>query len=210
MDNGSVSQADPHHDLSIRAACEADDYGRAATLLIESFGDQVMGYLVNRLGDEADASEVFSMFAEDVWRGLPGFEWRCSARTWTFTLARYAANRYTKQPQQQAQRHVALDDLEGVRELVAEVRDRTLVYLRTVTKTAVQRLREQLDEEDQTLLMLRVDQDLSFRELARVMAGPTASLSEDDLDREAARLRKRFQAAKDRLRKLAEAEGLLE
>jgi hypothetical protein len=71
-------------------------------------------------------------------------------------------------------------------------------------------LREQLPLEDQTLLILRVDRQLPWRELALVMHDGDAPAPEaDQLEIVAARLRKRFQAVKDKLRKLAIAEGLL-
>ena len=69
--------------------------------------------------------------------------------------------------------------------------------------------RSELSEEDQMVLVLRVDRSLSWVELAEVMLAsdnPTAS----QLATEAARLRKRFQLAKAHLRKRAEEAGLVE
>jgi RNA polymerase sigma-70 factor, ECF subfamily len=63
-------------------------------------------------------------------------------------------------------------------------------------------LRDALDPEDQALLFLRIDQGLSWSEVAAIF-------SEDGDAVEPATLRKRFERAKERLRKLAEAEGLL-
>jgi RNA polymerase sigma-70 factor (ECF subfamily) len=77
-------------------------------------------------------------------------------------------------------------------------------------KDRFQQLREQLPEDDQTLLVLRVDRGLSWLELAEVMLGDDAPASDEQLKTEAARLRQRFQAAKHRLRKLVEEAGLLE
>jgi len=60
------------------------------------------------------------------------------------------------------------------------------------------------------LLMLRVDRGLSWLELAEVMFSGEAALGDEERKTEAARLRKRFQHAKDRLRKLAQEAGLLD
>ena len=204
-----MTETQANEDQRVRQAVESGDAAGATTLVLQRFAEPVMGYLVNVLRDEGDASEVFALFAEDVWQGLPRFQWRASLRTWVFTLARNAAHRYRKQPHRRAERNQALSDHEQVSQMIAQVRERTLVHLRTETKTRVQALREQLDEEEQTVLMLHVDQQLSFPELARVMLGE----AQDDpaaLEREAARLRKRFQVIKRRLRELAEAAGLLD
>jgi RNA polymerase sigma-70 factor (ECF subfamily) len=74
-------------------------------------------------------------------------------------------------------------------------------------------LREKLEPDDQMLLILRVDRQMEWRDLALVMseeADPSAARPDDDvLDREAARLRKRFERAKSELKRLAKESGLL-
>jgi RNA polymerase sigma-70 factor (ECF subfamily) len=59
------------------------------------------------------------------------------------------------------------------------------------------------------LLILRVDRGMDWRDLAAAMGDENAPLEGADLDREAARLRKRFERIKDRLRELAREAGLL-
>jgi RNA polymerase sigma-70 factor (ECF subfamily) len=56
--------------------------------------------------------------------------------------------------------------------------------------------------------VLRVDRQLDWREIAVVMDATKSGLAEDDVTREAARLRKRFQLVKDRLRSLARERGI--
>ena len=57
------------------------------------------------------------------------------------------------------------------------------------------------------MLILRIDKGLSWRDLALVMNDEAGVSDGAELDREAARLRKRFQIAKERLRELARARG---
>ena len=72
-------------------------------------------------------------------------------------------------------------------------------------------LRASLDVEDQELLMLRVDRSLPWDALVVVLRGEDeAPLSADEQKRQTARLRKRFQLLKDKLRELARREGLLD
>ncbi|MGN6107017.1 MAG: sigma-70 family RNA polymerase sigma factor, partial [Kofleriaceae bacterium] len=87
--------------------------------------------------------------------------------------------------------------------LVAQVRETTLVHLRTAVKDRMRALRDQLEPDDRTLLILRVDRDLQWREIAQVLLGDQADAAE--LDRHAATLRKRFERVKQRLRELASA-----
>jgi RNA polymerase sigma-70 factor (ECF subfamily) len=168
-----------------------------------------MGFLVTYVRDAEDAAEVFADFSEQLWKSLPRFEWRCSARTWAYMLARRAARHYRRRER----KHDAVKPLTQLSRLsaaVERVRTGTIAFQRTEVKDRFQELRLQLDPEDQTLLVLRVDRDLSWLELARIMLGDEPSPNEQALKTEAARLRKRFQYAKERLRVLVEKAGLLE
>src|SRR5262249_37490191 len=154
---------------------------------LRSYGPELFGFLVNLMGGPGDAGEVFSQTAEDLWRGLPTFGARCSVRTWLYLLARHAAARYRRSPWNRGGRtgDSKLD------EVVAGVRSQTEPWLRTEVKDRWHALRESLEPDDRALLVLRVDRDLSWTDVARVMLGAEEPSSEE-LDREAARLRKRF------------------
>jgi RNA polymerase sigma-70 factor (ECF subfamily) len=192
----------------IRAACAAGDYERAATLTIEHYGPELLGFLVGRLRDSEEASEVFARFSERFWQTLPSFEWRCSARTWAYKLVRIAAADYRRSEGRHDGR--PLTGLSMLSVAVDRVRTATLAYKRTDVKNGLQALREQLSEEDQQIIVLRVDRGLEFLELAEIMLGGDAHPTPEQLKTEAARLRKRFQHAKERLREMAQEAGLLE
>ena len=192
----------------VRDACQRGDYASGVTLLLEATGPKVLAFLVQRLGSVSDASEVFSMFSEDLWRGLPSFEWRCTVRGWSFALARFASVRYRKQASERRGRKLSLSEA-SLTSLVESVRERTLAYLRTEVKTQMQELFKQLPEDDRALLSLRIDQHLGWRELSLAMEYAGEMPSEEELTRSAARMRKRFQLLKERLRRMAEEAGLL-
>jgi RNA polymerase sigma-70 factor (ECF subfamily) len=183
----------------------AAHFEAAATDALSAYGPELYGFLINMMGSEPDASEVFSQTAEDFWRALPTFERRCSVRTWLYLLARNAASRFWRSPWHRAAGSAAsrLDSL------VDEARSRTQPWLRTDVKDKWRELRESLAPDDRALLVLRVDRDLDWSEVARVMLGrPEAD--GDELAREAARLRKRYHHLKDELRERARAAGLLD
>ena len=192
----------------IREAFEGKQPALAARRALELYGEEIMSFLASRLPTPSDAREVFSIFAEDMWTGLTNFEWRCSVRTWLYTLARNAAARYMVAPHNRGARHLAISKVEDVSVVVDRLRSTTHVYQQTSVKDQFRLLREQLDEADQTLLILRVDRGMSFRDLAITMSGD-ANLDDAAIDKEAARLRKAFERLKLELRELADRAGLL-
>ena len=97
---------------------------------------------------------------------------------------------------------VPLSEAKELERLTATVRAATQPYLRTEVKDAVSQLRQRLTPEEQTLLILRVDRALSWKEVGQIMADGDEPLSE-------ATLAKRYQRVRARLRKLAEDAGLL-
>lgn len=201
-------QVDPQ-EAGIRALAEAGDLDGAATEAIRRYGAEIFGFLLAlHGGDEDDAGDVFSTFSEQLWRGLGGFAWACSLRTWAYAVARNASHAHRRAARRQAQRKVPLSGCAAVTEMAARVRTETISYLRTERRHEIVRLREALSEEDQALLILRVDRELSWLDLARVFLGEGAA-SLEALQRESARLRKRFQLIKRQLLHLGRERGLI-
>jgi RNA polymerase sigma-70 factor, ECF subfamily len=194
-------------ELHIREAWERGNFDQAATRLMQRYGPEIQGFLAAFLRHPAAAAESFSIFAQDLWLALPNFSWRCSARGWAYTLARNAARRHAKSEKRRRARHVPLPE-NLLSEVAAQTRTRTDFYIKTDVKTKMQELRQRLPAEDQQLLILRVNRQLSWTEIAMVLTDDGLSASAAELEREATRLRKRFQLAKERLRALAREEGL--
>jgi RNA polymerase sigma-70 factor, ECF subfamily len=192
----------------IREDFTAGRLDAATSVTLETYGAEILSFLHARLRSEGDAREAFSMFAEDLWIGLPKFAWRCSMRTWAYMLARNAAASYASAPQRRAARNINLSAPGHVSQLVDQVRSATQIYQQTAVKDRVRALREQLDPEDQMLLVLRVDRGLAWRDLAIAMTGD-AELDDHAIDRESSRLRKAFERVKAELKRMAERDGLL-
>ena len=191
----------------VRSLCDRGDYEAATTRTLRSYGPEIFGFLVALHRSEQDAADVFSDFGESLWKGLPGFAWRSSLRTWAYTLARHASHHFRHKARRE-RANVPLSAASAVSELVQKVRTETLTYLRTERRTRMQALRESLPTADQMLLVLRVDKAMAWEDLARVM-GEGGELEPEELKRESARLRKRFQLVKEKLLTLAKREGLL-
>lgn len=176
-----------------------------ASLVIESYGSEVLNFLETMLRDHADSGDAFAQACEDLWKGLPRFEGRASMKTWFYTLARHAASRLRR-----SSRQGRLATLSEISNIAERVRSRTRPHLKTEVKHGFAALRDELDDADRMLLVLRVDRSMSWNEVARVMANDDDDDdSEEDLSRVAARLRKRFQSVKETIRKRAIATGLI-
>ncbi|HKU38072.1 MAG TPA: hypothetical protein VJR89_07995 [Polyangiales bacterium] len=190
----------------IRALCEAGDKRRAATLLLEGYGAELLGFLLARLRDRDAAAEVFSAFTEDMWRGLDGFGWRCTARVWAYTLARHAASHYLRQAHRRRERPLASGALSAIEQ---QIRTESSASARSEAKSQLVLLRERLPRDDQLLLILRVNRQLAWTEIAQVMLHEGEVVDTAQLEREAARLRQRYQKAKHKLKALAIEAGLV-
>ena len=190
----------------IEGLLRAGSLDRAATRVLELYGSELYGFLVHRLSSETDAGEVFSQTVEDLWNGLPKFGFRCSLRTWIYVLGRHAASRYRRSPWNKGERRGGDSRIDA---LVDVARSRTQPWLRTEIKDKFSALRDSFDEDDRTLLALRVDRDLAWEDVARVTLNSEAP-EPAALKRETERLRKRFQLLKDELRRRARDAGLLD
>jgi DNA-directed RNA polymerase specialized sigma24 family protein len=175
-------------------------YDEATTALLSLYGREIFGFLRARLRTDDRAKEAYSLFAMDLWRG------QCSFRAWAYTIARNAGHRHAESAARPRRHEVALGE-EPAPAIAALVRTATAEYLRTEVKSRFAELRDQLSEEEQTILVLRVDKRMEWRDVAAVMIGTEAA--QDDLDREAGRLRQSFHQLKKRLKTLARAQGLI-
>ena len=196
-------------EASVHEACRRGDAAAAVTLLLEQYGPELFGYLAALLRDRQQAREAYCLLAEDLWRGLPAFEWRCTARAWAYALARNARSRYLVTEQRRLVDEQVVEKLPWLHALVDRTRTSTPIHMRTEVRKRVREIRARLPEDEQTLIMLRVDRRLSWKELAVVLGEVGNAPSPSEVTRATARLRQRFQSAKEKLRALVEAEGLM-
>jgi RNA polymerase sigma-70 factor (ECF subfamily) len=175
------------------------------TVAIREYGPEVVGFLFVLTRDHAQAGDIFADVCVRVWKSLTSFRWQCSLRTWLYVLARRAFSTHQREHQQWRERRVPISQVPEIDELVTRIGTTTLARIRGEVDTRTQRLREQLTPEEQTLLTLRLDRGLEWREIARVLAGASDvdEPADDAIGREAAALRKRFERLKERLKRLA-------
>jgi RNA polymerase sigma-70 factor, ECF subfamily len=170
----------------------------AAEAAIRGFGPEVLGYLTRILGSRGDAADAFSYFAEQLWKGFPGFAGRSSVRVWAYQIAWRSALRVRSEAWSRRRQRLPTSMASRV---AGEVLSQT-AEVREQESAALERLRSSLEPEEQSLLVLRLDRDLSWREVAEVMA-------EEGHPADEAALRKRFERIKAKLARLAEQGGLV-
>lgn len=185
----------------IAALCKAGDFAAATTTAIKGYGPEILGYLYAATKREQDTADIFSEYCENVWRGIPSFRGESSFRTWSYRIAYHALARLARTGSRRGKREVAMSEIPEVEAIIDHVRTRTLPHMRTEVKEEVARLRESLDEDDRTLLILRVDRALAWDEIVAIVE-PDATDAES-LKRASATLRKRFGRIKVKLRELS-------
>ena len=188
---------------ALQAFLQAGNLEKAAALTLQAYGPELLGFLISQLSSQQHAEDVFSMFAEDFWRSLPSLSLRTSMRAWVYALARNAKNRFLERELRRQRKGVPLSQAHELGQLIEAARTQTVPFLATAAKDRFAALRERLSDDELTLLTLRVDRRLAWREIAEALGDA------GDLTRAAARQRKRFQLLKDKLARWAREDGLI-
>lgn len=181
-----IEPVDP--ELRIRALLSTGDGRAGATEAMRAFGPKILGYLRSILRDEADAGDAFSVWAEHLWRGIHSFRGESSFRTWAFKIAYNAALNVRNEAWRRLGRPFEAGEASR---LADEIRTKTAAREER-QRTRLDEIRAQLSAEEQTLLTLRIDQQLSWDDIAEIFSANGEAV-------DPAALRKRFQRLKDRL-----------
>ena len=186
-------------DARVQELLARGDPRGAAVEAIRGVGPDVLRYLRAVLRDEADAADAFSLFAEGVWKGLGSFRGESSLRTWALRLAVHSAGKIRNEAWKRRVRRFESGEASALAE---EVRTTSRVRVERQSDR-LEKLRQALTPHDQALLVLRIDQRLSWSEIADVLSGAGQVVGVNTLC-------KRFERIKTRLAQMAKQQGLLE
>ncbi|HEY4238500.1 MAG TPA: sigma-70 family RNA polymerase sigma factor [Kofleriaceae bacterium] len=185
----------PDEVVALEAAARADaDAGRwdaAATRAIQGYGPELYGYVAALARDPHVAEDVFATACARLWRGLPRFGWRSQLRTWAYTIAR---NTFLSDAGRTRRAREAPLSATAAAGIAAAIRTGTASYFGSTAHDALAAARAALDPDDQTLLILRVDRRMAWREIAAVLS--PADASPEEIGRKSAALRKRLERLK--------------
>lgn len=188
-------------EVPIKAACDRGDYDAAISAALGLYSDELFGFLVGLARDQAQAEDAFSAACERMWRFLPKFRWDSTLRVWAYRIARNEFLRGTREVTR-ARKGVPLSQVPSIQQAIDRARTTTPPHERTEVKDRFATLRAELDPEDLMLLGLRIEQQMAWADIAKVLAAAEDRTDEPDT-REIATLRKRFNRLKDRLRERA-------
>lgn len=173
--------SDPQVDQAIGDLLDAGQLALAASSIVRDYGPQLLGYL--RAVRPHDAEAAFAAFCAELAAKLPSFARTHSVLVWSYQLAWTAARRTG-------------DPVTPPEPLLEEMR---AVTATTLTPEAAQHLialRADLDAEEQTLLVLRIDRDMEWRDVAHVLASDVTQL------------KRRYEVLAEKVRRLAKQRGL--
>lgn len=188
----------------VRRLVEHGDLDKAISAALRAYEPELRKWIKKLAGAEA-TDDVFAVFCEDLWKGIEKFRWESSFQTWAYCLARNAAFRHLKS---RGREHMLGESM--LLDLPHKELSQTQPWLRSEVRSGFTRLREQLTPEEQTMLVLRVEREMSWDEIARVTSSDGPSLSTAEIQKKAGAMRQHFKRLKTRLRKLAAQQGLLE
>jgi RNA polymerase sigma-70 factor (ECF subfamily) len=183
-------------DLRIRQLVSGGDLDGAATTALEELGPHILGWL-RALHGKDDGDEVFAEFAERLWKGLPAFRGESPLRAWAYRIAWNASHSFRDDAWRRRRQHLPTSAASNL----AVRLSRSVEVGRDEARLV--RLRELLPPEDHALLVLRLDREMAWEEIAHVLSttGPPVS---------AAALRKRYERVKERLARRARDAGLVD
>jgi RNA polymerase sigma-70 factor (ECF subfamily) len=178
----------------IQSALEAGAAAAAAANALRAYDAEVFGFLLGALESPAIARDVYVRVSHRVEKEIERFAWRCSLRTWIYTIARheirYQRGRSTEPDRGAAPLSVALPDPVT-----------TAPFRRVGIRAAIAALRSGLSLEDREILILRIDRRFEWRDLALTSLG--AGASPQDILCESARLRARLEQIRGELARAA-------
>jgi RNA polymerase sigma-70 factor (ECF subfamily) len=183
-------------DLRVRELLSRADLDGAATVALEELGPHILGWL-RALHGKDDGDEVFAEFAERVWKGLPAFRGESPLRAWAYRIAWNASHSFRDDAWRRRRQRLATSAASNLAVRLSQ----SAGMGREEPRLA--RLRELLPAEDHALLVLRLDREMAWEEIAHVLStsGPPVS---------AAALRKRYERLKERLARRARDEGFVD
>lgn len=180
---------------SVHARLDDDDRAGAVGNVVKTLGPELLGYLYAVAPSPDDADDIFGLYCERLMHGIEQFRGDSSLRTWSYRIVRNLLIDAARSRQRSRVRRALTAELVQVAD---RVRSETATHLRTEVKDRFALMRAQLPEQERTLLVLRIDRRLPWKDVAAIMLDEVDGAS-------VARLRKRFARLVARLREQLDA-----
>jgi RNA polymerase sigma-70 factor (ECF subfamily) len=157
--------------------------------LVRAYGAELRAFLYTVLGDDDAADEVCAQAWENVWRALPRLA-EPPSRGFAYKVAWNAALDFRKNAYRRRVRRLQTSEISHIAEEI-----KSSLSERLARSDRIERLRAALEPDEQALLTLRLDRELSWREIADILSTDEQPLGD-------ALIRKRYERLKHKLRLL--------
>lgn len=189
----------PQFGAALSVHCERASFADATLRILRRYASEVRSFLRVRTSSRVSMEEIYSVFSEDLWKGLPRFRGDGHVRGWVYALARNALARHVRLKQRWRSRHV-FADLDA---LPLDVRRSVSTELSHIAR--LEPLLAELNQTDRRLLEQRLVLSMPWREIATERARAMGLTTAAEVARESVRLRKRYQLLLQHLRERAAA-----
>ena len=156
----------PSVDDRVGELLRSGEKSKAATAALRALGPEILRFLRSVLRNEEDAADAFSIFSENLWKGLASFRGQSSLRTWAFRIAWNSAQTLRTDAWHRRGRRFATGEASAIAE---EIRTKTVVRVARQADE-LEKIRKTLSPEDQSLLALRLDREFSWEEIAEILS----------------------------------------
>lgn len=163
---------DPSDDTLVERIREGGDM-RAAEMLLQRYQTEVFGFLMTMLRKQHDAEDVLQESFTRALKGLSNYRESGQFRAWLYRIARNEAVSLVRK----RRRFVSLEPTIGADSVEREAVDESVPSpdARILAEERAGRFREalaQLPPEEREVATLRLDRELSFKEIATVVGCP--------------------------------------
>lgn len=156
------------------AALERGDYEGALNVLMEAYGNAVYGFCRHLVRDPEMAADVHQMTFVAAYESLGRFRGRSKWKTWLFGIARHRALDAIKMERRRRRRFVQVEELP---EPAAADRGGTSDRAESRSlRTALAHCLEKLAPRIRTAVLLRYQNEMSYRDMAEVCEEQPATL----------------------------------
>ncbi|MEZ4475564.1 MAG: sigma-70 family RNA polymerase sigma factor [bacterium] len=190
-------------DEEIRALLAAGARNDAIARIFSQHGRRIGVFLYQRVRDLSLTEDLLQAVFEQVIQAIE--RWRGQGLiAWLYRIALSVVSRHFRDPAHRARQRASLAEVPALALVAAQARTDTMRHLRTSVQAQVHDLWGEFSPDEQTLLHLRLREQLGWNEIARLLGGE--ALPEEQVTRRAQALRQQFQRLKTRLaRRVAEA-----
>lgn len=178
-------------DERARGLIAAGRYAEATELAARELGPEILAYVHVLTRDVDDANEAYAQFLLRLTEKLPSFRAEASLKAWMYAIARNAALDLVRAGKKH---HVRLSQAPSIAETP---RSTVPPHLLSENLRRLRSLFESLPDDDRELMVLRVDRNLPWRDIAAILEPDRGGA---ELERAAAGLRKRFERIKALIR----------